>query len=324
MTNDTNAYANGAPAAPGGPVNLELVAQFQATTRVLLEMQHSQNRLVERFLDCQERMLYHFAGGAFPAFEGQAAETSLALESVTAPPPPMAISAPAPVAATVPAPAAVPAAAPVPVARAPIAMPTPTSVTTKVVPTPTPAPVPAPSRAPAPLAKASAPAASPASTPATEQGGANLPPPVDVFRRDLLQIVSERTGYPTDMLDEELPLEAGLGIDSIKTVEIFSNLKDYHAFFRTDDQDEEEALTEFTNLKTLKDIIDSYDRRRQAILAGGGGGGGSGAGGGVANGQARAASASATGGVERFSLTAVEAPPEGNGAKKNFLGATSS
>ena len=41
----------------------------------------------------------------------------------------------------------------------------------------------------------------------------------------LLAIVSERTGYPIDMLDTSLDLEADLGIDSIKRVEIVSALQ---------------------------------------------------------------------------------------------------
>ena len=36
----------------------------------------------------------------------------------------------------------------------------------------------------------------------------------------LLDLVSERTGYPTDMLGLDQDLEADLGIDSIKRVEI--------------------------------------------------------------------------------------------------------
>ncbi|HLG73705.1 MAG TPA: SDR family NAD(P)-dependent oxidoreductase, partial [Chloroflexota bacterium] len=40
----------------------------------------------------------------------------------------------------------------------------------------------------------------------------------------LLQVVSERTGYPTDMLGLDLDLEADLGIDSIKRVEIAGTL----------------------------------------------------------------------------------------------------
>ena len=38
---------------------------------------------------------------------------------------------------------------------------------------------------------------------------------------DLVNLVSERTGYPADMLGLEQDVEADLGIDSIKRVEIF-------------------------------------------------------------------------------------------------------
>ena len=41
----------------------------------------------------------------------------------------------------------------------------------------------------------------------------------------LLEITSELTGYPQDMLDPSLALEADLGIDSIKRVEIFARLQ---------------------------------------------------------------------------------------------------
>lgn len=42
----------------------------------------------------------------------------------------------------------------------------------------------------------------------------------------ILDIVSEKTGYPADMLDKDADLEAGLGIDSIKRVEIFAALQE--------------------------------------------------------------------------------------------------
>jgi len=144
------------------------------------------------------------------------------------------------------------------------------------------------------------------------------PPTVDDFRRDLLQAVSDRTGYPTDLLNETVPLEAGLGIDSIKIVEIFSNLKQYHAFFRSAGDDGEEALEEFANLKTLRDIIDSYARRR-ALVAPAADGAASHAG---SNGSAE------TDRTRRLALDAVEAAPAGaNGevaVKKNFRNVTSS
>ena len=62
---------------------------------------------------------------------------------------------------------------------------------------------------------ASAPVAAPAAAPA---------PSVDVAAT-LLNIVAERTGYPEDMLDAQADLEADLGIDSIKRVEIVGALQ---------------------------------------------------------------------------------------------------
>ncbi len=45
-------------------------------------------------------------------------------------------------------------------------------------------------------------------------------------RDELLRIVSEKTGYPVEVLDLDADLESGLGIDSIKRVEIFSALQE--------------------------------------------------------------------------------------------------
>ena len=47
-------------------------------------------------------------------------------------------------------------------------------------------------------------------------------PEVSYLREELLRIVSERTGYPTEMLTDDANLEADLGIDSIKRVEIIA------------------------------------------------------------------------------------------------------
>lgn len=44
------------------------------------------------------------------------------------------------------------------------------------------------------------------------------------IRETVLEVVAEKTGYPVEMLDPELDLEAGLGIDSIKRVEILSTI----------------------------------------------------------------------------------------------------
>lgn len=69
---------------------------------------------------------------------------------------------------------------------------------------------------------------------------------------DLLRLVSERTGYPAEMLDPALNIEADLGIDSIKRVEILS------AFQRSCSPGEQSAIQRLmdrlTSLKTLRDI----------------------------------------------------------------------
>jgi NAD(P)-dependent dehydrogenase (short-subunit alcohol dehydrogenase family) len=70
----------------------------------------------------------------------------------------------------------------------------------------------------------------------------------------LLAIVSELTGYPQEMLDLDLDLEAELGIDSIKRVEILGYFLQF--VFGTE-QGEFPAETEnLTQIKTLRQIID--------------------------------------------------------------------
>ncbi len=44
--------------------------------------------------------------------------------------------------------------------------------------------------------------------------------------KTLLRVVSEKTGYPTEMLELEMTLDSDLGIDSIKRVEILSSLQE--------------------------------------------------------------------------------------------------
>ncbi|MEC9408377.1 MAG: SDR family NAD(P)-dependent oxidoreductase [Pseudomonadota bacterium] len=61
-----------------------------------------------------------------------------------------------------------------------------------------------------------APVAAPATAPALDAAG---------LQRLLLGIVAERTGYPEDMLDLDQDLEAELGVDSIKRVEILGALQ---------------------------------------------------------------------------------------------------
>jgi acyl carrier protein/NAD(P)-dependent dehydrogenase (short-subunit alcohol dehydrogenase family) len=65
----------------------------------------------------------------------------------------------------------------------------------------------------------------------------------------LLEIVSEKTGYPTEMLELEMDIEADLGIDSIKRVEILGAMRDQ---FPELPQLKAEDLGE---LRTLEEIV---------------------------------------------------------------------
>ncbi len=70
----------------------------------------------------------------------------------------------------------------------------------------------------------SRPARQPVAPPPTgaDEGAAAGPPAIE---RELVRVVSERTGYPPEMLGLDLDLEADLGIDSIKRVEILGALQ---------------------------------------------------------------------------------------------------
>ncbi|HKP84887.1 MAG TPA: SDR family oxidoreductase, partial [Blastocatellia bacterium] len=70
----------------------------------------------------------------------------------------------------------------------------------------------------------------------------------------LIQIVSERTGYPPDMLNMDVNLEADLGIDSIKHVEIVARLQ--QSFAPAFQQKIQERMDLLVRTKTLRGIID--------------------------------------------------------------------
>ncbi len=71
----------------------------------------------------------------------------------------------------------------------------------------------------------------------------------------LLAIVSDKTGYPTEMLEPEMDMEADLGIDSIKRVEIMGALREaYPALPKTDPE-------VFAELRTLGQIIEYASER---------------------------------------------------------------
>ncbi len=72
----------------------------------------------------------------------------------------------------------------------------------------------------------------------------------------LLNIISEKTGYPVDTMTPKMELEADMGIDSIKRIEIFSALGEVFP----DSDIEPESLYD---LKTITDIADFLEKHKE-------------------------------------------------------------
>lgn len=69
-----------------------------------------------------------------------------------------------------------------------------------------------------------------------------------------IELVSQRTGYPVEMLDPDLDLESDLGIDSIKRVEILSN---FRRLLSEEMQEQfEGSLEQLAGLRTIQGITD--------------------------------------------------------------------
>ncbi|WP_181009448.1 type I polyketide synthase [Streptomyces sp. SM11] len=130
---------------------------------------------------------------------------------------------PAPVAPAAPVASAVPVAAPVSVPPAPTHL----------------APVGAGAVAVSPPAPAAAPA----------DGATRLSPPE--LEELLLSVVARLTGYPTAMLNVDMELEADLGVDSIKRVEILSAVRQQVGDAAAGD------VGQLGKLRTLREIIES-------------------------------------------------------------------
>ena len=117
--------------------------------------------------------------------------------------------------------------------------------------------------------------ATPSTLPETPAGASDFPSAEEdifadpqVLTSRLLQIVSERTGYPEEILDMDLDLEADLGIDSIKRVEIVGNFM--QLVFPPDKGGLPGEREDLSGMKTLRGIIDSIERHRGSIGKSGG------------------------------------------------------
>jgi NAD(P)-dependent dehydrogenase (short-subunit alcohol dehydrogenase family)/acyl carrier protein len=77
----------------------------------------------------------------------------------------------------------------------------------------------------------------------------------------LVAIVSQRTGYPTDMLDLDLDLEADLGIDSIKRIEILGLVSEKLGMKLVANGSRSQIIEELATVKTLRGIGAWLERR---------------------------------------------------------------
>ena len=148
----------------------------------------------------------------------------------------------------------------VPVASSPQSTPTPdpafapAAVPSRVIAEPEPknfvavaAPPPITKPTPIPIPSGSAPKAEPSATPATKQG--------DPVKEKVLALVAEKTGYPVDMLDLDLDLEADLGVDTVKQAEVFATIREVYKIPR----DETRKLRDYPTLAHVIRFV--YEKR---------------------------------------------------------------
>nr|BAP47694.1 polyunsaturated fatty acid synthase PfaA [Aureispira marina] len=104
---------------------------------------------------------------------------------------------------------------------------------------------------PAPVQQTAAPQSTPAATTANTNNGLSR----QKLENILLTVISDKTGYPTEMLELDMDMEADLGIDSIKRVEIFGAMtEDYPEVSGVNPQD-------LTDLRTLGQIVDYLEEK---------------------------------------------------------------
>ncbi len=136
--------------------------------------------------------------------------------------------------------AAVPPAPPVPQAKAAVAQAAPAAAS------------------PATAAEAPRPAPAPPPKPAPAVAVAAAEDPV---QERVIGLVVEKTGYPREMLDLDLDLEADLGVDTVKQAEIFAAIREIYGIVRDPDL----KLRDFPTLKHVIGFV--RDRRPDLAVA---------------------------------------------------------
>ncbi len=97
--------------------------------------------------------------------------------------------------------------------------------------------------------------------PAAARAAANRQPTHDAIQERILELVVEKTGYPKDMLDLDLDLEADLGVDTVKQAEMFAAIRDSYNIPR----DENLKLRDFPTLAHVIRFV--HDRPGRTVPA---------------------------------------------------------
>nr|WP_045110309.1 type I polyketide synthase [Moritella viscosa]SHO15137.1 Polyunsaturated fatty acid synthase PfaA [Moritella viscosa] len=84
---------------------------------------------------------------------------------------------------------------------------------------------------------------------------------VATINKVMLEVVADKTGYPTDMLELSMDMEADLGIDSIKRVEILGAVQELLPNLP------ELNPEDLAELRTLGEIVDYMNAKAQAIVS---------------------------------------------------------
>ena len=106
--------------------------------------------------------------------------------------------------------------------------------------------------------------AAPVTTPAPAQNnGSSASVDTSNLKAALLEVVSEKTGYPAEMLELGMDMEADLGIDSIKRVEIFGALTTQYPDMTGIDPNE---LTELRTLGEIVDFVGSRIKKKSTVV----------------------------------------------------------
>ncbi|PZT75222.1 MULTISPECIES: type I polyketide synthase [unclassified Streptomyces] len=142
-----------------------------------------------------------------------------------------------------------------PAAPAPLPVPRPAppvhaaEVSAVEVDVPRPAPAPEPVAAPVTPAPVATAVPAPAAPPAADAAPVSLS--AAELKALLLSVVARLTGYPAEMIDMDMELEADLGVDSIKRVEILSAVRREVGDVATGD------VGRLGRLRTLREIVDT-------------------------------------------------------------------